>query len=79
MSGSATENLGTPTGKTQLFTLKHKPKPSTIAFAQSVNFSFDEDTGILSLVAAQGSALSVSYDWLGDSPTVYSFAAGFSV
>ncbi|MBR6711971.1 MAG: hypothetical protein IKI76_03140 [Selenomonadaceae bacterium] len=79
LSGSATENLGTATGKTQLFTLKHKPKPSTIAFAQSVNFSFDEDTGILSLVAAQGSALSVSYDWLGDSPTVYSFAAGFSV
>lgn len=79
LSGSATENLGKATGKTQLFVLKHKPKPSSISFTNNVNFSYDEDTGILSLVAAKNTALSVSYNWLGDSPTVYSFAAGFSV
>ena len=79
LSGSATESLGKATGKTQLFTLAHKPKPSTISFTNSVKFSFDETTGILSLTATKNTVLSVSYDWLGDSPTVYSFAAGFSV
>ncbi|MBQ3444250.1 MAG: hypothetical protein IJG33_13505 [Selenomonadaceae bacterium] len=78
-SGNATENLGKATGKTQLFVLKHKPKPSTIAFTEDVNFSYDEATGILSCVAAKNTPLNVSYSWLGDSPIVYSFAAGFAV
>lgn len=78
-NGSTTENLGKATGKTQLFTLTHRPKPSTIRFSANVSFSFDEQTGILSCVAPKNSPLNVSYDWLGDSPIVYSFAAGFSV
>ena len=79
LSGTATENLGNATGKTQLFNLKHKPKPSTIRFDRSVSFSFDDDNGILSCVAAKNTPLNISYQWLGDAPVVYSFAAGFSV
>lgn len=78
LGGTATQSLGSATGKTQLFTLEHKPVPSSIGFDSNVSFSFDEASGILSCVAAKGSPLTVSYSWLGDSPIVYSFAAGWS-
>ena len=77
LSGSATENLGVATGKKQLFTLKHKAKPSTITFTNTVDFSYDEESGILALVAAKGTVLNVSYSWQGENITVRSFAAGW--
>lgn len=77
LSGKATESLGEATGKKQLFTLQHKAKPSTISFTGTVDFSYDEESGILSLVASKGTALNVSYNWQGENITVHSFAAGW--
>ncbi|MBR2775201.1 MAG: hypothetical protein IKD73_09480 [Selenomonadaceae bacterium] len=79
LSGSASGKLGTATGKTQLFMLKHKPVPSSITFTQNIKHSYDEETGILSCVGAKGTAINISYNYLGDSPVVHSFAAGFAV
>ena len=77
LSGSATETLGVATGKKQLFTLQHKAKPSTISFTNTVDFSYDGESGLLSLVAAKGTELTVSYDWQGENTVVRSFAAGW--
>lgn len=78
-SGSASETLGKATGKTQLFTLNHNPKLTTIRFTEDVTWSYDETSGILSCVAIKGKTIKVNYDYLGVAPQVYSFAAGFSV
>lgn len=79
LSGSATESLGGATGRTQMFTLKHNAVPDSITFDQHVIFSYDEESKILSVVAARRTPLNISYDWKGDAPIVYSFAAGWSV
>lgn len=67
------------TGKTQLFTFSHKARPSSIQFDTDVNYTYDENSGILSCVAAKGTRIYVTYDWVGEAPVVYSFAAGYSV
>ncbi len=78
LSGSATETLGIATGKTQLFTLKHKPKPSTITFTNNtVQHSYDEETGILAVTATVGTPIVVNYDWQGVAPVIHQFAAGW--
>lgn len=79
-SGSVSNgSLGTATGKNQLFVLKHVPKASTIRFSDSaVDFDYNEENNILSLVAPAGTALRCSYSWTGEKITVYSFAAGWA-
>lgn len=79
-SGSVSNgSLGTATGKNQLFVLKHVPKASSIKFSDStVDFDYNEENNILSLVAPKGTALKVSYSWTGEKITVYSFAAGWA-
>jgi len=78
-SGTASGSFGTATGKNQLFVPKHVPKASTIKFdSPDVDFDFNEDNNILSLVAPKGTALKCSYKWTGEKITVYSFAAGWA-
>lgn len=76
-SGSATETLGVGTGTLQLFTLKHKPKISTIAFTNAGTFSYDETTELLSVVAPAGTPIVVNYDWQGVAPVIHQYAAGW--
>lgn len=76
------ENLGTATGKKQLFTLKHMPKPSTIKFpnvTNPVDFSYDDDSNILVVTAKKGTELKCKYSWIGEPITIYGYAAGWSV
>ena len=76
------ESLGTATGKKQLFTLKHMPKPSTIKFPNATNpvdFSYDDESNILVVTAKKGTALSCKYSWLGEPISIYGYAAGWSV
>ena len=72
------QNLGVATGKNQLFVLPHIPKASTIKFTQSVDFEYNEENNILSLVAAKNTALKISYSWVGESIIIYSLAAGWA-
>lgn len=76
-SGSvAEEYLGIATGFTQLFVLKHAAKAETIKV--NAAFSYDEDSQILTCVAPEGTELKASYDWLGESHTIYSWAAAWA-
>lgn len=76
-SGTVTDEiLGTATGFTQLFVLKHAAKAETINV--NASFSYDEDSQILTCVAPEGTELKASYDWLGESHTIYSWAAAWT-
>lgn len=79
-SGKVTNgSLGYATGKTQLFVLRHVPKASSIKFSDAtVDFDYNEDNNILSLIAPKNTPLLCSYSWTGESVTVYSFAAGWA-
>lgn len=79
LSGSSSGKLANATGKTQLFKLNHRPKPSTITFTENVTWSYDEQSDILSCVASKGKSIFINYDYQGLAPQVLSFAAGFSV
>ena len=68
--------LGTATGFTQLFVLDHAAKAETINV--NASFSYDEDTQILTCVAPEGTELKISYDWLGESHTIYNWAAAWT-
>ena len=72
-------SLGTATGKLQMFVLPHIPTMSSIKFSNTVDWDFDEDNHILTLVAAKGTALSISYSWRGAPITVYSLVCGWAV
>lgn len=78
----SSESLGKATGKTQLFVLKHSARASTIKLYQDGqefdNFSYDEDSGILTVSASKGKALTANYSWKGKPVVIRSFAAGFS-
>lgn len=80
LTGSASETLAKKaTGKTQLFKLKHRPKPSTITFTEDVTWSYDENSDILSCVAVKNKPIVIHYDYQGLAPQVYSFACGWAV
>ena len=71
--------IGTGTGKRQLFVFKHAPKVSTIKFTESaIDWSYNEDSHIMSLVAPKDSDIRVSFTYQGEPITIYSFAAGWS-
>ena len=76
-SGSVIDEvLGTATGFTQLFVLDHAAKAETIQV--NASFSYDEDSQILTCVAPEGTEIKASYDWLGESHTIYSWAAAWT-
>ena len=72
-------SLGKATGGTQMFVLPHIPVMSSIKFTNKVDWDFDEDSNILTLVAAKNTALSVTYDWRGAPITLYSYVCGWAV
>lgn len=70
-------SLGTATGMTQQIVLPHWAKPDTITL--NADFSYEEDTRILTFVAAKDTELKISYTYVGEQHKIYSWAAGWSV
>jgi len=71
--------IGVGTGKKQMFALQHKYKSSTIKFNPACDWTFEEASKILTVVAAKNSNIVISGKWEGIAPVVRSFAAGFAV
>lgn len=69
------QSLGVATGLVQQFALPHAAKQDTIAL--DAEWSYDEDTHVLTVVGAKGSELIISYDYVGEGVTVYSFVAAW--
>ena len=70
------ELLGTATGVTQQFVLKHAALADTLEV--NAQFSYNEESQVLTCVAPVGTELLASYDWLGESHTVYSWSAAWA-
>lgn len=68
--------LGTATGSRQVFVLPHKAKAETIVCSGS--WSYDDNAQILTVVAVQGTALTISYDYIAESQEVYGVTAGWA-
>lgn len=77
LPGTATEPLGTATGKQQKFVLKHNAKAETLSIP-GASFDYDEDTNIVTLVAAQGTELAATYDYNGKPPVAYSYVVAWN-
>lgn len=76
-SGTVTDELlGTATGVTQQFVLKHAALADTLEV--NAQFSYNEETQVLTCVAPAGTELLASYDWIGESHTVYSWSAAWA-
>lgn len=76
------QNLGTGNNKRQLFALEHKPKAGTIKFANADKikaWNFNYETNILSVWAATGAPITVTYDYIGEEIIVHSVVCGWSV
>lgn len=69
-------SLGKATGKTQQLVLPHSATTSTIDF--NADWSYDADTRVLTFIAKKNTALSISYDYVGEQHQIYSWAAGWS-
>ena len=72
------EDKGLATGLTQVFVLPHKAKLETIKIPNA-EFSYDEDSQMLKVVAPRGTNLVLSYDWIGESQEIDAFVTGLSV
>lgn len=70
------EVLGTANGTTQQFVLSHAAKADTLTV--NAAFSYDEDSQVVTLIAPVGTELLASYDWTGESHTIYSWSAAWS-
>lgn len=69
-------SLGAATGKTQMIVLPHAADASTIS-VPNATFTYDEDSQILTFLATKGTALTLSYSWIGEQIHINSFAAGW--
>ena len=79
------ESLGTATGKTQLYVLDHAAKIDTISVRSKVgdtpvpnSWSYDPASQILSVAATDQAVLTINYDWVSETPVVYSLVASWS-
>lgn len=70
------EFLGTAQGRTQQFVLPHFADASTIRL--NADFSYDAETRVLTCVATKGTDLRISYNYVGEQHTIYSWAAGWA-
>lgn len=70
------QSLGKATGKTQQIVLPHLATPNTIEL--NADWSYDFDSRVLTFVAKKNTALTISYDYVGEQHTIYSWAAGWS-
>ena len=71
------EYLGVGTGLTQTFVLPHKAKIETIKIPNA-EFSYDEDSQMLRIVAPRGIELYLSYSWTSESQEIQGFTVGFA-
>lgn len=69
-------SLGTATGKTQQIVLPHLATTSSIYF--NADWSYDFDTRVLTFIAKKNTALTISYDYVGEQHKIFSWAAGWS-
>jgi len=68
--------IGTATGQRQLFVLPHYAKKETIICSGS--WSYDDNSRILTVVAAKDSQIVASYDWLAETHEIYGLTAGWA-
>ncbi|MEG0431050.1 MAG: hypothetical protein RR536_05685 [Anaerovoracaceae bacterium] len=62
------EVLGMGLGKKQLFVLPHYAKKETVKC--SGQFSYDDDSRIITTIVPLGTEIKVSYEWIGETPEV---------
>ena len=77
-TGSASQALGSATGKTQMFVLDHLAKLSALAVTASTgtaSWSYDEDSRILTVAATKDATLTATYDWVAETPVCTGFVA----
>ena len=74
--GNITENLGSSDGSLQTFELEHRALKESISCSGS--WTYDEDTQILKVIAPAGNDITITYDYVGKSPIIFEFAAGWS-
>lgn len=77
LPGSATENLGLATGRQQMFVLGHDAKAETLTIP-GADFSYDEDTQVVTLVATAGTNLVATYDYNGIPPVCYNYVVAWN-
>ena len=71
------EFLGIGTGLTQTFVLPHKARIDTIRIPNA-EFSYDEDSQMLRVIAQRGNDLLLSYCWTSESQEIRGFTVGFA-
>ena len=72
-------SLGVATGKTQMFVLPHAADQSSVKLAGLTddNFTYDEDSQILTVAAPKNTALTLGYTWIGEQIHINSLASGW--
>lgn len=73
--------VATCTGKKQMHVFYHRAKESTIKFTPDIgddNWTFDEETNILTFVGSKGTELKASYSWVGEDIVIHSVAVGWA-
>lgn len=77
-SGSVTnESLGKASGLVQQIILPHAARQDTIQF--NADWSYNNDSRVLTYVAERDKDLLLSYDYLGEQQIIYSWAVGWAV
>lgn len=70
------KTIGTGTGKRQIIQLEHYAKKETIVCTGS--WSYDYDSRLLTVIASEGESINISYDYMAESPQLYSVMAGWT-
>lgn len=70
------KTIGTGTGKRQIIQLEHYAKKETIVCTGS--WSYDYDSRLLTVIASEGESINISYDYMAESPQLYSVMAGWA-
>jgi len=83
--GSSTdEPLGTGTGRTQVFVLKHYAKEETIILKQGTqpidnkNWSYDPTNKIVTVIALKDTAVTATYQWTAETPKILGYVAAWN-
>lgn len=70
------ETIGTGTGRRQMIRLPHIARKETIVC--NGKWSYDYDNQRLTIIAPENEPIVISYDWIAESPKVYSIATGWA-
>ena len=70
------ETIGTGIGRRQMIRLPHIARKETIVC--NGKWSYDYDNQRLTIIAPENELIVISYDWIAESPKVYSIAAGWA-